>query len=135
MTRAQHALWMAPVAAFAVAATWALRTFDPNQSGSPFLGCVFFKLTGLYCPGCGGTRAMHALVHFDLPTAFGMNPLLFVAAPLLGLLALRVADALPAGVAHATRFVANGWFWGALVVGFGVLRNLPWAPVAWMAPG
>jgi hypothetical protein len=78
---------------------------------------------------------MHALVHFDLPTAFGMNPLLFVAAPLLGLLALRVADALPTGVAHATRLVANGWFWGALVVGFGVLRNLRWAPVAWMAPG
>ena len=25
--------------------------------------CVFNRVTGLYCPGCGGTRAVRALLH------------------------------------------------------------------------
>ena len=135
MTRAWHALWMAPAAALAAGAVWALRTFDPNQAGSPFPACVFHQVTGLYCPGCGGTRAMHALVHFDLPGALAMNALPFVAAPLLGLLALRVATTLPAFAERMTRFTANPWFWLALVGGFTVLRNLPWAPFGALAPG
>jgi hypothetical protein len=135
MNRAAHALWIAPTAALAAGAVWALRTFDPNQPGNPFFACVFHQVTGLYCPGCGGTRAMHALVHFDLPGALAMNALPFIAAPLLGLLALREATTLPALAQRWTRFVANPWFWAALVGGFTVLRNLPWAPFAALAPG
>jgi hypothetical protein len=136
MTRTQlHALWMVPSAAFAAAATWALRTFDPNQAGNPFVACVFHQLTGLYCPGCGGTRAMHALVHFDLERALSMNALPFVAAPLLLLLTARLQGWLPATSERWTRFVANPWFWAVLVGGFTVLRNLPWAPFNALAPG
>jgi hypothetical protein len=135
MSRAAHALWIAPFAALAAGAVWALRTFDPNQPGNPFIACVFHQVTGLYCPGCGGTRAMHALVHFDLAGALAMNALPFVAAPLLGLLALREATTLPVVAERWTRFVANPWFWVVLVGGFTVLRNLPWAPFAALAPG
>jgi hypothetical protein len=135
MSRAAHALWAVPSAVLAAGMVWALRTFDPNQAGNPFVACVFHRLTGLYCPGCGGTRAMHALVHFDLPGALAMNALPFVAAPLLGLLALRLNTVLPARAERWTRFVANPWFWAALVGGFTVLRNLPWAPFAALAPG
>jgi hypothetical protein len=77
---------------------------------------------------------MHALVHFDLAGALAMNALPFVAAPLLGLLALREATTLPPMAARWTRFVANPWFWVALVGGFTVLRNLPWAPFTALAP-
>ena len=131
----RHALWILPLAALAAAAVWTLRTFDPNVAGNPFLACVFHRVTGLYCPGCGGTRAMHALVHFDLAGALAMNPLPFVAAPLLALLFLRSTTVLPARTERLTRFVASPWFWAALVVGFTVLRNLPWAPFAALAPG
>lgn len=27
-----------------------------------FPGCIFQKYTGLYCPGCGGTRAVNAML-------------------------------------------------------------------------
>lgn len=29
----------------------------------PVPPCLFYRLTGLYCPGCGGTRAWIALLH------------------------------------------------------------------------
>ena len=38
--------------------------------------CVFQELTGLYCPGCGGTRALKALLKGDVITSFLYHPLI-----------------------------------------------------------
>jgi len=35
--------------------------------------CLFYKLTGLHCPGCGNTRAALALLRLDFPAAFSYN--------------------------------------------------------------
>lgn len=92
------------------------------------LVCLFYELTGLYCPGCGSGRAAIALLHGRVPEAFSHNALLF----LLGL---------PCGVwlVYAyLRFVFPGFglkkielpAWTAryalgMIVGFWILRNLP----------
>lgn len=39
------------------------------------LPCMFQALTGLYCPGCGGTRAVRALLKGDLWMSFQYHPL------------------------------------------------------------
>lgn len=43
------------------------------------LPCMFQALTGLYCPGCGGTRAVRALLKGDLWMSFQYHPLVLYA--------------------------------------------------------
>src|SRR3954469_13350560 len=57
--------------------TVALHFRDPHPSGS-WGFCPFYALTGLYCPGCGGLRAVNDLTNGDLLGAASSN-LLFVA--------------------------------------------------------
>jgi hypothetical protein len=118
-----------------VVGIWMLRTFDPNTAGSLFPPCLLFTVTGLYCPGCGLTRALHALVHFDLPRALAMNSLIVVSLPLWALMAMHGAGGRPRLSAAVTRVLFNGSYWIFALVLFGVLRNLPWSPFSALAPG
>lgn len=100
--------------------------FDPASHGF-FPRCQFHQLTGLDCPGCGGQRAAHQLLHGHVAAAFRCNAL-FV-------------SLLPVGVWYAMRFIFHRihghllpspfqhrlWLWllTGLIVGFGIVRNLP----------
>ena len=42
--------------------------------------CAFHSLTGLYCPGCGGTRAVRELLYGDLRMSFQYHPLVLYGA-------------------------------------------------------
>lgn len=53
------------------------------------LPCVFNKVTGLYCPGCGITRMVLALASFDLAGAFRCNALVMIGAPIMFVFWLR----------------------------------------------
>lgn len=44
--------------------------------------CVFKKITGLDCPGCGMTRAALAILDGDFYQAFRFNMLVFILAPI-----------------------------------------------------
>ena len=121
------------------AGVWALRTFDPNVQGNPFLPCLFNLFTGLFCPGCGATRALHALVHFDLPGALSMNPLLVLLLPTMPALVAWSKGwrprVLAPVLAPVMRVVGQPALWLVLIPAYWIARNLPWAPLSWMAPG
>ena len=38
-------------------------------------GCIFQLLLGMYCPGCGGTRALNALLHGQVLRSIWYHPL------------------------------------------------------------
>ncbi len=42
--------------------------------------CAFHLITGLYCPGCGGTRAVKELIRGDLLMSFQYHPLVLYTA-------------------------------------------------------
>ena len=76
--------------------------------------CPFHMLTGLYCPGCGVTRCISALLQGNWQAALRSNAAIVVLAPLAcGSIRLTRRQ-------NAAVYVAIA----ALVV-FGVVRNLP----------
>ncbi|PID52898.1 MAG: hypothetical protein CSA58_03600 [Micrococcales bacterium] len=58
------------LAGFGALAVVAAR--DPHVPGS-WGTCRILSLTGWYCPGCGGLRAMHDLLHGDVVAALSSN--------------------------------------------------------------
>jgi hypothetical protein len=116
------------------AATVALHLRDPHERGS--WGFCPLSLTGIYCPGCGGLRAVNDLTDGDVRAAASSNLLVTVGIPVaVVLLALWLVRSwrgtppreLPVGLRRAL-----WWGLGAVTLAFFVLRNTP--PGAWLAP-
>lgn len=57
--------------------------FDPTKYHF-YPVCQFYLLTGLYCPGCGATRATYQLLHGNLLTALRDNALFVLSLSALG---------------------------------------------------
>lgn len=66
--------WALPGATTAALAAVTAYTYvrDPHQPGM-FPSCIFYAGSGYHCPGCGGLRAAHDLMHGDLAGALQMN--------------------------------------------------------------
>lgn len=112
-----------------------LLRVDPNSSNSILPPCPFLSLTGWLCPGCGSTRALHALLHGDLVGALAMNPLLVLMLPVLALLAINAAGWWSPRDTLLWRVASSPKFWLCLLLGYWIARNLPWWPFSWLAPG
>jgi len=87
--------------------------------------CVMHRVSGLWCPLCGGTRALRSLLHGDVMTSLGYNPFAPVVLALALAVALRWLLRRRAGVLQPLltgREMAAGM---CLAGAFGVLRNLP----------
>ena len=53
----------------------ALFALFPERFALLRFPCIFHEITGLYCPGCGGTRAVKALLGGHIITSFVYNPI------------------------------------------------------------
>jgi len=129
------ALWAGPALVFGVIATTAVS--EPLVRGyAPH--CLLHETTGLYCPGCGGTRAFFALIHGDLVQSLRYNPwTLVLMAGLTIWSGKRVIRMISPGHRLGIPLATPGWaLWSLLgaVIAFGVLRNFPWWPFTVLAP-
>jgi hypothetical protein len=122
------------VAGVLLAGSVALHLRDPHRSGS-YGFCPWLALTGTYCPGCGGLRAVNDLTHGNVLAAASSNLLFVASLPFVAVWWLRsFAD----GWRGVRRHVSDRSAYVVLVVVlsstmvFWVLRNLPFA--SWLAP-
>ncbi|MDD3196642.1 MAG: hypothetical protein PWP10_2489 [Clostridiales bacterium] len=126
-------VWGIPAALIAAASILFFR--DPGTEG--LIPCAFYQMTGIYCTGCGTTRAFHALLHGRVFEALSFNLFMMVWVWLVvyTLLAYWLRRLLRRPVLPAIR----DWRWlivavlaSALV--FLILRNIPVWPLSWLAP-
>ena len=123
MNKAPLPLWQRIALGLSIPAAAAMILI--YMSGPMGLQCPFFALTGLYCPGCGATRALSALLHGDVKASLHNNLLLF---PLLALIAVLIVKP---GITLKRSVMAAIL---AVILGFTVLRNIPVAPFTYLAP-
>jgi len=119
-----------PIAALALVAVCLVLKKTPP--------CLFYELTGLYCPGCGTGRALLALLHGRLYAAFRYQPLMIICLPLLVYYIAKLylafvfgKDILPFPA------VRNKWLAvtvTVVIVAYWILRNIPVIPFSYLAP-
>lgn len=123
-----------------IAATLAVAMRDPRGYGLGVL-CPSRRFFGVYCAGCGATRASYDLMHGDFALAWRNNPLyVVVGVPMLMWLGASLASSVVRGRslrftrARAPRFDADAprsatpWFGFAIVfilLLYTLLRNIP----------
>ena len=95
--------------------------------------CLLYVTTGWQCPGCGATRATHALLHGHLLEAWQFNAMWVLLSPLVlwTYLAWLVNETWncqwfqPLGTRLGIALMLGS------LAGFGLARNLPW--MSWMS--
>ncbi|MES2519595.1 MAG: DUF2752 domain-containing protein [Bacteroidota bacterium] len=105
-----------------------------NPSKISFLPlCPFKNFTGFYCPGCGGQRAFHDILHGNFIAAFHANLLIYLFLPMA---ILKLFDELTDTTLSANLVLKKngiGLFLTCLIV-FTILRNIPEYPFNQLIP-
>jgi hypothetical protein len=133
-TERKSGRWFVMWSALAIVGAVVLYFFNPAQFGF-YPTCMFYKTTGLLCPGCGTLRATHHLLHGHIEAAFRFNALIVSSLPLVAWALIRAARRRAADL-PALSWIHPSWLWigFAILVLFGILRNLPGASRYWLAP-
>lgn len=105
-----------------------------NPAENSFLPtCPFKNLTGFYCPGCGGQRAFHAILHGNITEAFHNNLLIFIIIPI----ALYKIILEMNGSSSKDVFILRDkgiWIFLSLLFFFTIIRNVPLYPLNQLIP-
>jgi hypothetical protein len=105
----------------------AVNIFNIRLTGH-FPPCYFKKITGMNCPGCGGTRSVQSLLHLDIWHSIWYNPVVFILIVTLAVLYVRFVLNLFKKTYTPPKYdfsVAVAYIIGAVAVGFLIVRNLP----------
>lgn len=118
------------VAAAGLGAAALLYLRDPHRAGA-YGFCPFHVLTGWWCPGCGGLRAVNDLTHGDLLASLSSNAAILPLVVVLVVAWVRWASRRWRGVDDrmiVLRRSATAAILVALAL-FTVVRNTPWGAV------
>ncbi len=98
--------------------------------------CPIKEYLGIYCAGCGGTRFVYHLMHFNFVTAFRNNLYLFLFTAYLIVSLILFNLSYFSGKKIYTVLVNEKWLWFWAVSGvlFFILRNIPAFPFMYLAP-
>ena len=82
----------------------------------PRIPCMFVLVFGMYCPGCGGTRAAKALLEGRFLTSFLYHPVVIYGAVLyICFMVTHVLSRIKVKGVRPMRY-HNGYLWAGLVI-------------------
>jgi hypothetical protein len=120
-------------AAAGIGAVALLHFRDPHVDGS-YGYCPVYALTGIYCPGCGGMRAVHNLTDGRIIDSLHSNliaiPLLATFAIFVGMWTVRAWRGQRMTIPQVSRPLLLVLL--VVIIIYSVLRNTPWG--TWLAP-
>ena len=123
----KNRIFITLAAAFFAAAALIYLYFTGEGEGAG-IPCVFYQMTGFYCSGCGASRALRSILHYDFYQALRYNAIFSLALPLLaayfGALIIsyirfgkdRISEKIPMKIV---------WVLIAAAIVYGILRNIP----------
>lgn len=120
-------------------ATAFLFAVDPTRH-AVYPQCLLYNATGIYCAGCGATRALYALLHGNVLQALHDNVLFVAALPVILYFLVSYATTswrdnawkpIHMNVGQMTRL---GILTAAVLIGFMIVRNIPGAPFDLLRP-
>ncbi len=124
----------AAAAAALVSLVWAFAPASLKAWRQEWSFCALYRYTGFYCPGCGGSRALSALLHGNILASILYHPLVpFLAALYLAYMATHLAAAVSARIRRGSgkepyRGLAwrDGYLYAALLIlaASFILKNL-----------
>lgn len=78
--------------------------------------CMFHLMTGLYCPGCGGTRALKAFLRGEFITSFLYHPLILYCACVALIFLVSYQNYWKTKKPQFHLYLKNRWIYGGLVI-------------------
>jgi len=109
--------------------------YNPVTKAYP--SCPFYHFTGLYCPGCGSSRAVYQIVHGNFLYALNLNPLMIISIPFIFYLLMAKLNIKIRGKVIFKRKVFTKKFYVFLIVMialYSIIRNIPAYPFCILAP-
>ncbi len=111
--------------------------YNINPAGQDWMPkCPFHSMTGYHCPGCGSQRAIHDFLHGNIIEGFKHNFLVGLGVLVLFYKAFLLVRAkfYPEKSTNLLYSPKVPWIILVLIIGFWILRNLPFAPFSYLAP-
>ena len=124
----RRSFWIFHLIALVLAGGWigCFFLFSRLRAAGYFVvTCPLHDLLRIYCPLCGGSRAILSLFRFDLPSAFRANPAVLLSLPVLLFCYVRALVVFARGGAFSFR-IPRKWTVALLCLfaAFFVLRNV-----------
>lgn len=112
------------------------KFYDAGNNYS--IQCGLYRFTGFLCPGCGGQRALHHLLHGEFLTALKDNAVFVVGLPfLIYLYFVCVRVYIFNDLKYSNSFVFSSKFGYSILIIlliFFILRNIPVYPFTYLLP-
>ena len=115
-------------AAALIAAAALVYLYFTGEGEGAGIPCMFHQITGFYCSGCGASRALRSILHFDFYQALRYNAIFTICLPLFAVYFTSLSVSyIRFGKDRVSEKISMKiiYIFVAIALVYGILRNIP----------